>query len=104
MTSRVRESEDLGYIKVSHDPKDRRSLLVTLEPAGSDELRRLTDLSIDRLSQFVGDWDPDEVRRLTELLDKLRASMAAVSARQRRPRQVIRNPGEPDWLIDFFQH
>jgi hypothetical protein len=33
---------------------------------------------------FVKDWESDDVRRLTELIWKLRMSMAAVSEREQR--------------------
>jgi len=101
---RVRECEDAGYVTVSHDPGDLRSRLVTLEHLGAEELRRLTDLSIQRFSRFVDGWEPEEVRRLTELLEKLRTSMATAPGRQRRPRGAARGAGEPDWLIDFLHH
>ncbi len=93
-------------MSVTPDPADRRALLVTLEPAGSDELRRLACSSIQRFSRFVDDWEPDEIRRLTELLDKLRTSMAAVAGRGGRPRvaRALRGVGEPDWLADFLGH
>jgi DNA-binding MarR family transcriptional regulator len=103
---RLRECEEAGFVTVAPDPADRRSLLVTLDEAGTDELRRLTESSIRRFSRFVDDWEPDEVRRLTELLEKLRASMAAGSGRGRRQRapRASRRAAEPDWLIDFLGH
>jgi DNA-binding MarR family transcriptional regulator len=101
---RVRDCEDAGYVVVSHDPDDGRSFLVTLEPPGADELRRLTDVSIRRFRRLVDDWESEEVRRLTELLAKLRTSGDEVAGRPRRRRRVVRSAGEPDWLIDFLHH
>jgi DNA-binding MarR family transcriptional regulator len=85
VTRQVRELEDAGYVKVAADPADRRSCLVTLEPAGSEELRRLEQFGLTRFSNYVEDWEPEQVRVLTELLEKLRTSMAADSARDARP-------------------
>ena len=42
VTRQVRELEDAGHVQVAADPADGRSCLVTLTPAGTGELRRLT--------------------------------------------------------------
>jgi DNA-binding MarR family transcriptional regulator len=89
VTRQVRELEDAGFVKLTADPADRRSYLVTLEPAGSAELRRLEQFGLKRFTLFVHGWQPDEVRTLTELLWKLQTSMATVSARE-QPRPVSR--------------
>ncbi len=81
---RVRELEDGGLVAVTADPADRRSCLVSLTEAGSDERRRLTEFGLKRFALFVKDWESDDVRTLTELLWKLRMSMAAVSEREQQ--------------------
>jgi len=85
VTRQVRDLEDAGYVEVTADPADGRSCLVTLVPAGSEELDRLVKFGLRRFALFVSDWDPEEVRTLTRLLEKLKSSMAAVSAREQRP-------------------
>jgi DNA-binding MarR family transcriptional regulator len=84
VTRQVREREDAGHVLVTADPADRRSYRVTLTPAGTAELRRLVQFGLQRFALFVVDWEPDEVRTLTELLEKLKTSMATVSALERR--------------------
>jgi DNA-binding MarR family transcriptional regulator len=84
VTRQVRELEDDGLVTVSADPADRRSCLVSLTEAGSDERRRLTEFGLKRFALFVKDWESDDVRRLTELIWKLRRSMSAVSEREQR--------------------
>ncbi len=84
VTRRVRELEDGGLVAVTADPADRRSCLVSLTEAGSDERRRLTEFGLKRFALFVKDWESDDVRTLTELLWKLRMSMAAVSEREQQ--------------------
>src|SRR5580658_4477583 len=74
VTRQVRELEDAGFVKVAADPADRRSCLVTLLPMGSEELRRLEQFGLKRFAAFVEDWEPEQVRVLTELLEKLRTS------------------------------
>jgi DNA-binding MarR family transcriptional regulator len=85
VTRRVRELESAGLVRVTADPADRRSCRVTLTSAGVEEWERLTEEGLDRFGSFVADWEPEEVRTLTVLLEKLEASKAAVTARQRPP-------------------
>jgi DNA-binding MarR family transcriptional regulator len=85
VTRQVRELDRLGLVHVAADTADKRSCRVTLTTAGSDELHSLTDEGLDRFASFVADWEPDEVRMLTSLLQKLEQSKAAAAARQRPP-------------------
>lgn len=85
VTRQVKEMEDAGYLQVTANPNDGRSCLVSLTPAGSEELRRLTQVGLDRFASFVHDWKADDVRSITALLEKLQRSMAAVNASQQPP-------------------
>jgi DNA-binding MarR family transcriptional regulator len=85
VTRQVRELESRRLVRVTADPADRRSCRVTLTSAGVEEWERLTEEGLDRFGSFVADWEPEEVRTLTVLLEKLEASKAAVTARQRPP-------------------
>jgi DNA-binding MarR family transcriptional regulator len=85
VTRQVRELERLGLLQITADTADRRSCRVTLTPAGSEELQSLAEEGLDRFSLFVADWEPEEVRMLTSLLQKLEQSKAAATARQRPP-------------------
>ena len=85
VTRQVRELESLGLVQVTADAADKRSCRVTLTSAGSGELQSLTEEGLDRFALFVADWEPEEVRMLTSLLQKLEASKAAAAARQRPP-------------------
>ena len=95
VTRQVRELEDAGYVRVTEDPTDGRSWLVTLTPAGWSEMRRLQQVGLDRFALFVADWEPGEVRALAALLEKLRTSMAAVGEREQRPAVRRDRPGTP---------
>jgi DNA-binding MarR family transcriptional regulator len=79
VTRQLRELEESGYVQFAEDPRDGRSWLVSLTPAGQDEMLRLQQVGLDRFGLFVADWRPDEVRQLTSLLAKLTASMSAVT-------------------------
>ena len=85
VTRQVRELDSLGLVHVTADTTDKRSCHVTLTTAGSEELKSLTEEGLDRFASFVADWEPEEVRMLTALLQKLEQSKAAAAARQRPP-------------------
>jgi DNA-binding MarR family transcriptional regulator len=97
VTRQVRELEQLGLVQITADAADGRSCLVTLTPAGAEELQALTEEGLSRFGLFVADWEPEEVRMLTTLLQKLEASKAAVTARERPPpgRHWARRTGPP---------
>ena len=82
VTRQIRNLEDAGHVSVADDPNDGRSYLVALTPAGFDELDRLTKIGLQRFALFVSDWDPEQVRTLAELLEKLQSSMTTTSARE----------------------
>jgi DNA-binding MarR family transcriptional regulator len=83
VTRQVRDLEDKGYAQVTADPAVKRSCLVTLTPAGTDEMARLRQAGVDRFAEFVADWEPAEVRTLTALLEKLQSSRAATTTQPR---------------------
>ena len=85
ITRQVRELESLGLVQVTADTADKRSCQVTLTSAGSGELQSLTEEGLDRFALFVADWEPEEVRMLTSLLQKLEESKEAAAARRRPP-------------------
>ncbi len=85
VTRQVRELEREALIRVTPDAGDRRSCRVTLTSSGIDELQRLTEVGLDRFASFVADWDREEVRTLTTLLEKLELSKAEVAAQRRPP-------------------
>src|SRR5579862_9848651 len=82
-TRQIRELEDAGHVSVAADPTDGRSYLVSLTPAGVDELVRLTRIGLERFALFVKDWQPEQVRTLAQLLEQLQTSMTTVSAEER---------------------
>jgi DNA-binding MarR family transcriptional regulator len=85
VTRQVRALESLGLVQVTADTADKRSCRVTLTAAGSAEAQSLTEVGLDRFASFVADWEPEEVRMLTSLLQKLEESKAAAAARRRPP-------------------
>lgn len=92
VTRQLRELEDAGYVQFAEDPRDGRSWLVALTPAGREEMLRLQDVGLERFAMFVAGWQPGEVRQLTRLLAKLTASMAAVTDQEGRAARNERGP------------
>ncbi len=86
VTRQVQELEDAGYVDVTVDPADARSLRVALTPSGTREQQRLVQIGLDRFESFVADWEPDEVRTFTALLEKLERSKTSVAANERSGR------------------
>ncbi len=82
-TRQIRDLEDAGHVSVVSDPSDGRSYLVTLTAAGVDELERLTRIGLERFALFVSDWEPEQVRSLARLLEKLQISMTTVATKER---------------------
>jgi DNA-binding MarR family transcriptional regulator len=85
ITRQIRELEGNGLVQVNADPADKRSCRVSLTKAGAIEVKNLTEVGLDRFASFVADWDRDEVRMLTSLLEKLEASKEAKAARHHPP-------------------
>lgn len=83
ITRQLKDLEDRGYVSVTEDPADRRAWLVTLTGRGTTQVRRLQRVGIDRFALFVDDWQADDVRTLTALLEKLEESKASVAQRER---------------------
>jgi hypothetical protein len=51
-------------------------------------------MGLERFATFVADWETDEVRTLTLLLEKLEQSKAAVGESERRTAQRAPRPHE----------
>jgi DNA-binding MarR family transcriptional regulator len=82
VSRQLRALAEAGHVLMTVDPDDRRSCYITLTDAGSDEVRRLTEIGLGRFATFVAGWTADEVRTLTRLLCKLEASKAEVARRE----------------------
>jgi DNA-binding MarR family transcriptional regulator len=90
----VQALERAGHVEVHADPDDARAAVVVVTPAGQDELRRLTEIGLQRFASFVADWDAEEVRMLSQLLEKLESSKNAV-VRRAPGRAEQRHPNRP---------
>jgi DNA-binding MarR family transcriptional regulator len=85
VTRQITELERTGFVHVTADQTDKRSFRVTLTTAGAKELKHLTEVGLDVFASFVADWERDEVRMLTSLLQKLEASKQSIAKLDQRP-------------------
>ena len=82
VTSRhVAHLAERGWIDRSPDPADRRSRILRLTPEGRNRLAELSDRAAELLALRLSDWSEEDVRRLTSLLSRLRASFDDAPAR-----------------------
>lgn len=77
VSRQVQTLADEGLLEIAGDPDDKRSRLLTLTDAGRAEVSRLTSFGLGRWRQFLGDFEPDEVRELGRLLAKLQHGLPA---------------------------
>jgi DNA-binding MarR family transcriptional regulator len=69
--------ERAGYVQRRPDPVDGRASLLSLTERGSGALAATRELRADWALGALGDWDEDDARLLTRLLDRLVADLDA---------------------------
>ncbi|MFF7310628.1 MarR family transcriptional regulator [Streptomyces sp. NPDC008137] len=75
VTSRhVTHVVDRGWIERSPDPADKRSRILRLTPKGHAQLDELSRRTTEVLEERLSDWSDEDVRRLTQLMARLRES------------------------------
>jgi DNA-binding MarR family transcriptional regulator len=73
----------LGWIDRDPDPADRRSRILRLTSESHTQLAELSDHRSRELAARLTDWSNEEIRRLAQLLSRLRADF---DARRTEPR------------------
>ncbi|MGH6656576.1 MAG: MarR family winged helix-turn-helix transcriptional regulator [Actinocrinis sp.] len=66
----LRTLEDEGQVAKSADPDDKRASQVGLTPRGRDFVREFWRHRVTSVHSALSEWSGDEVRALTELLDR----------------------------------
>ena len=82
VTRQVQVLEAEEQVVVTPDTQDRRACRLDLTDSGWNTLAELNKIGLDRFSNFVADWDVEEVRELTRLLVKLEESKAEVARQE----------------------
>ena len=63
--------ERAGYLERRPDPRDGRASLLRLTDAGATALATTRVLRAEWASRALADWDEDDARRLSELVERL---------------------------------
>src|SRR5215475_10240830 len=71
VTRYARALEEEGFVRVTGDPADRRSCLISATEAGSAELARFAEAGVDVFGAVIREWSADDVREFTRLLTRL---------------------------------
>lgn len=83
--------ERSGYVERHPDPRDGRATLFRLTPQGAGALAGTRAVRADWALTALSGWDEHDARRLTDLLDRLRADIeVAVPTPSRAPMGVGR--------------
>jgi DNA-binding MarR family transcriptional regulator len=77
MTNRLDKLERAGLVSRSHDPNDRRGVLLTLTTAGAERLDAYIDRGARRERRLLEGLSAGDKRRLNALLAKLVESLEA---------------------------
>jgi DNA-binding MarR family transcriptional regulator len=83
VTRQMQKLERQGLVKLVADPSDGRSCHIALTAAGRAEMRRLTNIGLDRFALFVRDWDARERAYIARLLVNFERSKSESNAATR---------------------
>lgn len=68
-----------GLIERRADPDDGRACLLAPTPKGEELYERVRELRNKWFAETLGDWKPDDIARLTDLLGRLNADLSATA-------------------------
>jgi DNA-binding MarR family transcriptional regulator len=77
MTRLLDQLEVRGFIQRRRDKDDRRLVFLILTPAGRAAVNRLVPKLVNFYNDLLGDFSPQDVQLLTQLLTRLRAALKA---------------------------
>ena len=97
VTRYARALEEEGFVRVTGDPADRRSCLISATAAGVAELARFAEAGVDVFGAVIQDWSADDVRQFSRLITRLADDwMERGPAHTRPPRRT----DSPRWRTD----
>jgi DNA-binding MarR family transcriptional regulator len=70
VTQNVDKLERLGLLTRERDPKDRRGIILTVSPLGSEVVHRYESLKTERLAPVLGQIEPEEIETLARLMQR----------------------------------
>jgi len=94
VTRYARALEEEGFVRVTGDPADRRSCLISATAAGEAELARFAEAGVDVFGAVIHDWSAEDVRDFSRLITRLADDWMARGPAHTRP---PRRPAAPRW-------
>lgn len=94
ITRYARALEEEGFVRVTGDPADRRSCLITATAEGGAELARLAEAGVDVFGAVIHDWSAEDVREFSQLIGRLAGNWMERGPAHTRP---PRRPASPRW-------
>ena len=94
VTRYARALEEEGFVRVSGDPADRRSCLISATRKGAGELARFAEAGVDVFGAVIHDWSAEDVREFSRLITRLADDWMERGPAHTRP---PRRPASPRW-------
>jgi DNA-binding MarR family transcriptional regulator len=94
VTRYARALEEEGFVRVSGDPADRRSCLISATAEGGAELARFAEAGVDVFGAVIHDWSAEDVREFSRLITRLADDWTERGPAHTRP---PRRPASPRW-------
>jgi DNA-binding MarR family transcriptional regulator len=94
VTRYARALEEEGFVRVTADPADRRSCLISATAVGTAELARFAEAGVDVFGAVIHDWSAEDVREFSRLITRLADDWMERGPAHTRP---PRRPASPRW-------
>ena len=94
VTRYARTLEEEGFVRITGDPADRRSCLISVTDAGAAQLDRFADAGVDVFGAVIHDWSAEDVREFCRLITQLADNWMERGPAHTRP---PRRPASPHW-------
>jgi DNA-binding MarR family transcriptional regulator len=94
ITRYARALEEEGFVRVTGDPADGRSCLISTTAAGRAELARFAEAGVDVFGAVIQDWSAEDVREFARLLTRLAGDWTERGPAHTRP---PRRAATPRW-------
>jgi len=75
----LRALEAAGYVERTTDGTDRRSVVVSINPKGTDAYLRLRDAAVAAAGAALAGWGSEELAKLARLLGRMADDFTAVA-------------------------
>ena len=85
--------ERSGYVQRRPDPRDGRATLLRLTPQGAEALAATRAMRADWALAALSGWSEHDARRLTDLVDRLRADIEVAVPAPSTPRRAPQEAG-----------